>query len=76
MDALAFSGPGGTRRLALALRELSSLLEAGSVSLYSVDTSSAIHAEEKSVQYIGLMYILPEGATGISPTSSTPQLNS
>ena len=75
MDALAFSGPDGIRRLAVALRDLSTKLEAGSVSLYSVDTGSAIHIEDACIQHIAIAYILPEGVISIHPPSASPRLN-
>ena len=71
MDALAFSGPAGARHLASALRTLSGLLEAGRVSLQSVQTSSSIDMDESSVQHIGITYVLSDMAPGIcEPTTN------
>ena len=75
MDALAFSGPGGARILASALRTLSGLLEAGTVSLQSIETSSSIDAEDCSVQHIGITYVL-SGSPGVCQGAPSPPFNS
>ena len=76
MDALAFSGHGGPRRLALALRELSGMLEAGTISVLSLETSSSIHTEDQSVQHLAVTYLLSAAGPGICPPSSPPSLHS
>ena len=76
MDALAFSGPDGARLLASALRTLSDQLEAGTVCLQSIETSSAIDVGECPLQHLGITYVLSELSPDDYPSASTKQLHS